>query len=1011
MARNTRAAWLAAAVLAAGLHASPVRALTVDAASVTLGGRKADAFRVKGSLAAVSFDGAEAVVIRLDRARLRIPLSRFRRRKQKLDFRGGAGPGALSRVRLDLRKRRFLVIGNGWALAGLSNPFALALGTDADEECRMLLVEPKRGSALLAGGRQPTRQRLAIKTPAGDDGGCGRLGTPVARPVFVRAGTPTDVEFGVDVAPGASIEPASLRLLRAGATGNPLCTLEPRAQVSPERFGCTVTISEPAATVLPLVVEGRAGGATVLSPGFVLPVIDPAALAGPDPVHAASAEATRLWQEAEARLGDGFEARMETIRALAGVPGVLAAGLSPNGIDILIRYANGVEGFLILNRPEPGPSGAVATRPTVALPAPTPVSEPSIFLSCAGGAPGGICCPVERRTVLRGREVLLWDTSFFGQGLDDARAVDAKFGENTCLGHEITRILGRDADVASLAQFTRYSTVVISTHGVVNSENRAAICTGEEYVDSATLRAKYGDDAVDRGLIGVAGGSSIGDRRVLCVSSDYLASLGGTFPPGAIVYASHCFSAWPGMPAAYTGRGAGAFFGYDWSVSSRWSTETVAPALFDGLLRHMRTVKDAFAAIAPNVDAYPQPWLKPDPTDDTKILRIPGTAHLVLAPPESLVAYVGSPKLSPDEPQIAGGGETTLSVEVEGKESCELTHHWHNEAEHGHLDGGDDVEDTQTERTYSAEPGTASGSDPVGVEVLPPGSDEPIGVACGQVTVLTDCGDGARQETEQCDGADDDACPGRCEASCTCRPDGTRLDVEIVGLPAGIAWSIQEDPGLTGGGPQRISCPPTCSYQSPSGPHGIIRLLTYPVEDPRTGDFPLDILSITGCKGTSVLPAADGLCALNGDESKVVVTLRYRPIVAVTFAGTVANFLPTVSGSATTGDGVGFPCGGAAGLLTQNCARHYQPGASVFLQTYSDEPGTSARHPSDLVSWDGPCAGQGIGPGSNRCEFTLGSTDTCITATWRKSTTYPHNPPTDGFPVSGPACPTGALTP
>jgi hypothetical protein len=1006
-----RAAWAAAFVLVAGLHARPVRALTVDAASVTLGGRQADAFRVKGSLVAVSFDGAEAVVVRLEHARVRLPLSRFKRRKQKLEYRGPAGPGALSRVRLDLRRRRFLVTGSGWALAGLSNPFALAVGTDDAEECRMLLLAERPG-ALRAGRRGAARRRLAIKTTGGNDGGCGRLEKPTARPVFVRAGTPTDVEVRVDVTPGAGIDPTSLRVLRAGAGGDALCALAARPEVSPQRFACTVTIDEATPAVLRLFVEARAGTGTLVSPGFVVPVIDPAAIAGPDPVPGASAEATRIWQEAEARLGDGFEARVETIRALASVPGVLAAGLSPNGIDIVFRYTNGVEGFLVLNRPESAAAAAAAARPAL-VPAPAPAAGNAVFLSCAdpGSAPDARCCTAERRTPLLGREVLLWNPGFFGEGRDDARVVAAKFAENSCLGHQITTVTGTNANIASLAQFTRYPTVIISSHGVVVSDNLAALCTGEEAPDSATLRARY-PDLVAKGMIGVASGPSIGDRRVLCVTSDYIGALPGSFPPGAIVYASHCFSAWPGMREAYTLNGAGASFGYSWAVSEIWTTATVAPTLFDGLLRHMRTAKKAFEAIQPNVDTHPQPWTKLDPNDDTKVIRIPGAAKLVLEPPGSLVAYVGTPRLTPDESQISGGGQATLAVEVEGKESCELTHHWHNEAEHGHLEGGDDVEGTQPERTYAARPGAESGSDPIGAEVLPPGSDEPLGVACAQVTVLTDCGDGVRQETEQCDGTDDTACPGRCEPGCTCRPDGTRLDVEIVGLPQGIAWSIQEDPGLTGGGPQRISCPPTCSYQSPSGPHGIIRLLTYPVEDPRTGDFPFDILSMTGCKGTSVLPAADGLCALNGDESKVVVTLRYRPILAVGFAGTAAGGLPNVSGSATTGDGVGFGCGGAAGLLTRNCARHYQPGASVFLQAYSDEPGNPlARRPSDLVSWDGPCAGQGIGSGSNRCEFTLGTTDTCITATWRKSPTYPHNPPTDGYAVSGPPCPTGAVTP
>src|SRR5439155_19179729 len=40
----------------------------------------------------------------------------------------------------------------------------------------------------------------------------------------------------------------------------------------------------------------------------------------------------------------------------------------------------------------------------------------------------------------------------------------------------------------------------------------------------------------------------------------------------------------------------------------------------------------------------------------------------------------------------------------------------------------------------------------------------------GSDAPLASCGDGRRDADEQCDGADDAACPGHCRSTCTCRP-------------------------------------------------------------------------------------------------------------------------------------------------------------------------------------------------------------------------------------------------
>jgi hypothetical protein len=244
---------------------------------------------------------------------------------------------------------------------------------------------------------------------------------------------------------------------------------------------------------------------------------------------------------------------------------------------------------------------------------------------------------------------------------------------------------------------------------------------------------------------------------------------------------------------------------------------------------------------------------------------------------------------------------------------------------------------------------------------------------------------------------------GFADLICADEPTPPGLTVEIRGLPTGIKWSIVDQYPPPEG--PRIDCPGKCFYPAPDGHHGIISLKSIPVEDPRTGDFPFDIESITGCKGTSALPASNGgLCYLNGDESKVVVNLRYRPILAVTFAGE-AGTNPVVTGNPTTGystDGTGFACY-ASSPTTQTCARHYSVGGPIDLQTASYD---GDAYDTELVSWDGPCAGKGIGPGTNKCTLSIVD-DTCITATFRKHMGTLGT----AHAISGPACPTGAMTP
>ena len=990
------------ATVVLGALATGAAALTLDAASVTIGGKQGATFRFRGRYTG-ALDAADPVVVTVDHAVLRVPLASFARKGKTLTYRGGRGAGRVSLLRLDLKRRRFVLDASGWPLDRIVGPFRLAVGSEDSTDCRLLQLG-RRGKSAQTGGTSHKPQHLAVVTPTGADAGCDRLGTPHAVPVAVPAATATPVEFTVDLLAPTGVDTSSLRVVRADQSHATLCALAPAAGPLANRFTCTTTVTEAVPTTIPFAVEGRLGNATLLSPGATLAVVAPITDVAVNEVLAARVAAHDVWSDVEGRLGDSLPARMEAIRRLRAIDGILDADLSPDGSDIALRYATGWLGLLILNRP-----GDDAASPAPAVQAlrtspPLPPRPRGIFRSCDDGSGSGtLCCTPDRRDLLEGRTVLIWDPGFFTAALDDGAVAEAKFQEHACLGFTVTKIAGAAADVASVHQFPAYSTLVMSTHGGIDPYGRFLFATGER-VTAETFQQHRAD--LDNGLVGIA---DIGQfsRSVIpvpkdglfLVSEDYFTHrpVAGRFPENAIVYASACSSAAGHLANVFIGAfGAGAYFGFDRDVSQPYTTQQVAPQLFDGLLKHLRTTAKAYEKVTPKVDPFP--FVEQDPVTNKKFL-VHRFARFVHAGRDD-IAYVDAPTVTPESPTLQPGEQAMLTVEAKGSGTCDLTHHWYNEGKHGHLEGGDDVQNTSTEMTYDAQAGAESGADGVGIEVFPPDSDEPIGVACDDVKVLAQCGDGVRQDPEECDGADAAACPGQCAADCTCTHGPPRVDVEIQGLVGNAGWQIVDADGT----PPRIACPPTCSYVGTATGHGISRLRVFPADDPRTHDPPYDVASFTGCVGTTGLPAPGPSCFINGSTSAhVVVNLRYRPIVAVSMAGE-AGQAPTVSGNPVdpfVGEAIGFACNGNQ-LLTQTCARHFPPGQGVGLGTASDNPPDS-RFPIQLVSWDGPCAGQGIGPGGNQCTFVHGDADACITTTFRQPDGFGTTP----RPFVGPTCPTG----
>lgn len=213
-----------------------------------------------------------------------------------------------------------------------------------------------------------------------------------------------------------------------------------------------------------------------------------------------------------------------------------------------------------------------------------------------------------------------------------------------------------------------------------------------------------------------------------------------------------------------------------------------------------------------------------------------------------------------------------------------------------------------------------------------------------------------------------------------------RLDVELPSAGDVLVY----DRGNEGDG-TRISCPPDCTHSDST----ISLEMRVDVQlDPVTKDEAWDIVSLDGCDSFTTLPAPSAICRVDSTgNTKVRVELRYRPILAVTFTGTINVPLSGLNvqsgfGPGYQGSGSSFACD-ATNPAPQRCARHYTWNQPVRLEASQSVTNAS------FVDMSEPCEG------SPSCGFVI-LADTCVTVT------YAHV--SEIFPkatLSGPSCPTG----
>lgn len=710
--------------------------LTLDEAVVREHQARPDLVHVVGGFDDFSVDGTDFVTVVLAGIDYRAALSAFTVKGQTLRYRDKTAVPRLSRMRLNLQRRRFALTLRRIELGGVRSPLTLEIQTKASAGCtRVPLVEtqplsgsrsprssagasPAHGDAWMRTAAGTTLFELAGLAP-GSGYACG-VGAATLEPEQLLVGDPATVRVTTTVAgtPAAG----SVALSRADAVGAPqgpaLCTLTDDGQgadavAGDGVFSCTIQVDTSAPVQLSLVVSATIDGAEARSETSRYRVVAPLTDPDVETIVQVQALADQTWIANEAAYGDTLQARTATMAVLQALPGVDRVALSGETGSITIYYSSGVIGGLGLEPrlpPTLAPTRATATREAerkTARAAATPVADP----------------PPDNAIVAGNRSVLIWDTGFFGDATETKILYDL-YTQSTCPRFQVTKLWGTDATLDALSTMPAYGTVALITHGSVGLQSNSTAKVIEMQTKSpATAGAIKARAAQFQRHDLLASGATI------WVRPGYIKNLSGRFAD-SIVWAGHCFSArdsgfyddifwtyprtdtFEGLSDAYVGKGARAYFGFTAAVETDWAVK-LAGKLFPDLVTRLKTTTSAFDAIVPQYDEFQYQYLLEQRNEKTATLA---TAHVVVRPAASQPVVYLKPTLTPKDAVVDPGAIKPLKITVEGADECTLAYRWRNTGDFGHLAGGDDKQTTNRNAVYQA--GSAPGTDTITVDII-----------------------------------------------------------------------------------------------------------------------------------------------------------------------------------------------------------------------------------------------------------------------------------------------------
>ncbi len=623
---------LAASTLIAVLSAAHAHALSATVGVVSFGTSSGDTFDVRGKVSGLTLGGATEVELAFGPFSQVVPLSKFTTVStasgQKKIFKDSSGQPGLSKLVLNLGNGTFRAIGGHLVLSAFANPAPVRLVAGSFDQCTMPRFV-KRAADPQAG----LPQRFEFDAAQHLQFGCQLADVPKASPNGLLVGETKQVRIQARAANDPGLDPASVRLRRADKNsvaqpGNVCKLFDDGAlshgdDVAGDRiFSCSFPLSPSAPEVMRLTVKAKVAGVTVYSPAFVVKVVQPLTAAQIQTVDQSQAAAVETWEQNKAAMGDTAAARAETVNDIKALPGVADAGIAPDGVSIWIRYQSGIEGGLMLNPPgtRGGPPRSEAAEDAPEVAPATFTGSPLRFDRSPGerGASASSAPTKLASSVGEGGEfidigsndVIVWDpyNTEFGS-FNEGPALKELFEGSACPKYRVTHLKDAQATVDSVRTFPQYGTVIMSTHGAVNSKGQVLFFTGEKATE-ASMAAHNADLKL---------GNVVAWNDEFAIAPGFISSLPDFFED-ALVWLGACSStANATLANAFLGQGATTYYGFSQVVTSSFA-ESSADQLFRGLVEDFRLSGPAYDEVGPKLD--------PDPRFGHAVFEIRGAEEL-----------------------------------------------------------------------------------------------------------------------------------------------------------------------------------------------------------------------------------------------------------------------------------------------------------------------------------------------------------------------------------------------
>ena len=229
---------------------TPLPSLTITSASLKIDPTATDSYSLQGTFQGLDFTTAQSVTLQVGPYSGTIPIGNFVQQGNLLTYQDSTGqtPYWISSLTIDTNATTFVAQATGIVLAGVADPFAVRLGTDTANGCSMARVQQMAAGA------------FQLTVGDGVNEPCQIPNMPLTEPPVVPVGIATNVTITIKLLPTPGFDASTLQAFVADgngqSSGGPLCTF---SQNSGTAYSCTASFNQPAAGMVPLIVQATAG--------------------------------------------------------------------------------------------------------------------------------------------------------------------------------------------------------------------------------------------------------------------------------------------------------------------------------------------------------------------------------------------------------------------------------------------------------------------------------------------------------------------------------------------------------------------------------------------------------------------------------------------------------------------------------------------------------------------------------------------------------------------------------